>query len=70
MSEENNVQEAVQAIKKDSAAEIDSEPSAATGKCVVSMKHYSDCVDGITKSACDAKRGYGITTKWTKDGKC
>ncbi len=70
MNDSAKLKAALEEAARDSEKELTINPSAATGKCVISSSGYSDCKDNITKDGCDKQGGYGITVTWTKGGSC
>ena len=53
-----------------SQLEKQANPTAATGKCVISSAGWSECKDDMTKEQCDKQDGPGVTVTWTEGAKC
>ena len=53
MNDSAKLNAALEEAANDSEKELTINPSAATGKCVISSSGYSDCKNNITKESCD-----------------
>lgn len=71
MSDREQASKALAQAAADSLAELGANPAAATGKCVItSGGGWSECKDGITKSACEKQGGPGVSVTWTEGASC
>ncbi len=57
-------------MAEDSVYELTTNPEADTGKCVISAGGYSECKNGVTKTACNKQKSPGVTVKWYKGESC
>lgn len=70
MQDSSGVKESLKQMVKDSKQELSVNPTASTGKCVISSAGWSECKSPITKAACYKQKGPGVTVKWYKDESC
>jgi hypothetical protein len=70
MKTREQVQADLAAAQAASLLELQANPQAATGKCVISSAGWSECKDNLTEEQCDRQGGPGVTVTWTKGEKC
>lgn len=70
MKDSSKQTDVINLVRQDSEMELPNHPNEDTGRCRISSKGYSDCIDGVTKASCDKQKGYGYTVKWDRGLTC
>jgi hypothetical protein len=70
MMTQEEVKAALAAAQAESLKEVQANPKAATGKCVISAAGWSECKDNMTKAQCDKQDDGSVTVTWTEGAKC